>query len=156
MCKFTGISSHHKLRNFSFQIKVTVSGFLFLPLPHITLMMQLLKLPDNLWNILHTDISNGIPCTFIFIWPYNGLETQKCNQPLSWSSQIIFWLWRCDFHLVQTTKFQRDVQGDILFTILIYLCFLTLRRSQFFMFTGVKSPSVKFSSQNVFQVEQPW
>ena len=71
---------------------------------------------DNLWNILHTDISNDIPFLVMFLWPYNGRETQRDNQPLSWSSKIIFWLWRYYFHLVQTKKFQRDVQGDVLLT----------------------------------------
>ena len=31
----------------------------------------------------------------------------------------------------------------------------TLQQPQFFMFTGVNSPSVNFSSQNVFEVDQP-
>ena len=39
---------------------------------------------------------------------------------------------------------------------LIYLCFLTLRQLNFFTLTGVNSPSVKFTSQDIFQVEQPW
>ena len=40
------------------------------------------------------------------------------NQPLSWSSQIIFLLWRCDSHLVQTAKLQQYVQNDVIITTL--------------------------------------
>ena len=53
---------------------------------------------------------------FLFMWTCFGLDTQRINEPLSWSSLIISWLWRYDFHLVQTVKFQRDVQCDILVT----------------------------------------
>ena len=95
---------------------------MFGPLPHITVIRKLFKLLDNLWNILHNGISNGTTCIFTTLWTYNGLETQRDNQPLSLYSQIIFWIWRCDFHLVQTTKFQRDVQGDVFLAIFdIYL-----------------------------------
>ena len=55
---------------------------------------------------------------FFALWPYNGLEIQRGNQPFLWYFEIIFWLWRFGFHLVHTTKFQQDVQGDILLTIL--------------------------------------
>ena len=32
---------------------------------------------------LLTDISDGIPCLFVFLWTFFGLETQRGNQPLS-------------------------------------------------------------------------
>ena len=89
---------------------------MFGTLLHIILISQLLKLFDNIWKILHTDISNGIPFIFLFFWPYNGLDIQRGNKPLYLSLQVIFWLWRCDFHIVQNTKFQQDVQGDVLLT----------------------------------------
>ena len=113
-----GIRYHHTLIRMPFWIKLTFGGFMFGPLPHITLIKQIFKLLDNLWKILHTDISNCIPFLFLFLWPCNGLDTQRGIQPLSWYSLIIFWLWRCDFHLFHATKFQRDVQGDVLITIL--------------------------------------
>ena len=91
---------------------------MFGPLPHMNLKGQLLKLLDNLLNILHTEISNDIPCHFVFLWTSNGLETQIVDQPLSWYSQIIFWFWRCDFHPIRTNKFQRDVQGNVLIAVL--------------------------------------
>ena len=90
----------------------------FGPFLHITLIRQLLKLLNNLGNILQADISNGMPCLFLFLWPSNGIETHRGNQPLYWAPQISFWFWRCDFNLVQTSKIQRNVQGDLILTIL--------------------------------------
>ena len=91
---------------------------MFGPLLHITLIMQLFKIFDNIWKIIHTDISNGTPCLFVFLWPHIGLDTQRGNQQLSWSSQIIFCIWICDYRLSQTTKFQLYEQGDAFLTIL--------------------------------------
>ena len=145
------IESHHTIRNMFCWIKVTSSGFLFGPLPHITLIRQLLRFLNNLLDILHTDISNGIPCLFVILRPSNNLETQRGHQPLSWYSPMIFWFWIFYFYPLQSTKIQRDVQGDVILTVLDIPVFLTLRLPYFFMFTGVN-----FSSQNVFQVEQPW
>ena len=90
----------------------------FGPLTHRTLMRQILKLLNNIRNILKSNISNAKLCLLKFLWPSNGLETQRGNQPLDWYSKIIFWFWRYYFHLVKTTKFQRDVQGDVLLTII--------------------------------------
>ena len=77
-----------------------------------------LKLFDNLWKVLLNDISDGIPYSFVFWWPYFSLEIHNGYQPLSWSFQFSFWLWRCGFHLVQTVKLPWDVQVDDLVTIL--------------------------------------
>ena len=91
---------------------------MFGPPPLITFLGKIFKLPDNLWKVLRTDISNGIPCLFLFLWNGFGLDTQRVNQLLSWSYLIIFGLWRCDSHLVHTEKLQLDVQGGVLITIL--------------------------------------
>ena len=91
---------------------------MFWTFPHITLIIQPFELIDNLWKILHTDISNGIPWIFLFLWRSNGIDIQTGNQPLSLYHQKSFWLWRRDFYLVQTTKFQRDAQVDVLLAIL--------------------------------------
>ena len=128
---------------------------MFGPLLHITLIMQP-KFLYNIWKIFHNDISNVIYCLFGFLWPSNGIETQIGNQPLSWSSQITFWLWRCDIHLVHNTKFQRDFQGDVLLAILGLPVFSNIKTTNFLMFICVNSPGVNFSSQSVFQLEQPW
>ena len=105
---------------------------MFGPIPQITLIMQNLKLLNDLRNILQADISNGIPCIFVFIWPSNGLETQRGNQPLYWSSQIIFWFWRLYFNLVQANKIWRDVQGDVLLNILDIHVFLNIDTTTIF------------------------
>ena len=86
--------------NLYFWIKVTVSRLMFVTTPHITLIRQLLRFLNNIINILQTDISNVIPCIFLFPWPSNGLDTQRGNKTLSWYPQTIFWFWRCDFHFV--------------------------------------------------------
>ena len=112
------IEYHHTLSKMYWYIKVTVSRYMFLPLCHITLIRQLPRLLNNLRNILQTEISAGISWLFVFLWPFNGLETQRGNQPLSWSSLKILCFWWCDFYLVHNTKIQRDFQGDVLLTIL--------------------------------------
>ena len=99
-------------------MNVNVSRFMFGTLLHITLIRQIFELLDNIWKILHTDISNGITWLFLFLWPCMGFDTQRGNKPLSWYSQIIFWIWRCDSHLVHTNKLQQYVQGDVLLTII--------------------------------------
>ena len=105
-------------------MKVTQSGFMFGCLFQMRYLNKIFKLFDFVGKVLHTDISDGIPCLFVFLRPCFGLETQGGNQPLSWSLQFYFWIWRCGFHLVQIIKFLWDfqnlvhVQGDTLITIL--------------------------------------
>ena len=94
--------------------------------------MEIFKILDNLWKTLHTDISNGVPWLLVFIWPYNGLETHRGNQTLYWSSQIIFWLWRCDFNIFHTTKFKQYVQGEVLLTVLILTVFPNIATTKSF------------------------
>ena len=50
---------------------------------HIRYLDNFLKLFDNLQNVLHADISDGIPCLFVFLRPHFGLESQIGYQPLS-------------------------------------------------------------------------
>ena len=154
--RIEGTSSHNTLTKLSYWIKVTVTGFMFVPLPQINFIRQLLKLFDNIWKILHTYIINFIPFPLISLWPYNGLATRRGNQPLSWSTQIIFRIWRCDFIFVHTTKFQQDVQGDVNLTILDLPVLPNISKNTLFHVHRCASPSVNFSSHDVFQVEQPW
>ena len=81
------IDYHHTLSMLYFWIKVTVSSYMFGPITHITLISQLLKLLNNLRNILQTDISNGIPCLFPCLWPSKELDNRRVNQTLYSSSQ---------------------------------------------------------------------
>ena len=157
-----GISSHHKFLKLSCKVKVAVGGLMFGPPPLINFIRKFIKLPDNLLKVLHTDISDGITLLFVFLWNCFGLDTQRCNQPLYWYSQIIFWLWICDSHLVQTAKLQRYVQNDVIITTLDISVFPNISTTTIFILTAVNSPRVKFFSpinfypQNVFQVGQPW
>ena len=77
--------------------------------------------------------------------PYPDLS----NFPLD-SEDVIFILSRL-------TNFDEMSKVAYLSLPLISLCFLTLRRPQFFMFTVINKLSVpvNFSSQNVFRLEQP-
>ena len=104
--------------NLSCEVDMTVSRNVLAPLPCITLIKQILKFLNNLRNILNTDFSNDKTCLFNMFWPSNGIETQRGNQPLTWSSQIIFWFSRCDFHIVQINKLQRYFEDDVLITVL--------------------------------------
>ena len=119
---------------------------------------QIFKLFDNIGKVLHADISDGTPCLFVFFWPCFGLESQSNYQPLSWSSQFPFWLWRCGFHLVQTVKLLWDIQGDTLVTTLDLLVFPNFSTTTIFHVHRLKKTCLpmNFSSQNVFWVEQPW
>ena len=85
---------------------------------------KIFKLDDFVVKVLHTDISGGIPCLFIFCRTCFGLEIQSGYQPISWSFLFYFWLLRCGFHLVQIVKFLWyfqnlvRVQSDTVITIL--------------------------------------
>ena len=144
------IESHRTLSKLYFQIKSTVSGFVFGPLQHIILIRHLLKFLNNLRNFLQTVISNGIPCHFILLWPSNGLETHRGNHSLFWSSQYPFSYEDVIFILFILPKLTEMSKGVYFSPFLISLYFLTLRQPQLFMFIGVI-----FFSHNIFQVEQP-
>ena len=115
-------------------MKVATSRLMFGPLLLIRWFPNFLKLFDNLLKVLLADISDGIPCLFKFLQPCFGLEIQSGNQPLSWSFQFSFWLWRCGFHLVQTVKLLWYFQGDVLFTALDLLVFPIFATNIFFHF----------------------
>ena len=111
-----GIVSHHKHHKISCQVKLTVGGLIFWNPSLLNFIRQFLKLPYILWKVLNIDISYVISCPFVFLWTCFGPETHRGNQSSSWFSQNIFCLWSCDFHLVKTSKLQRNVQGDVLVT----------------------------------------
>ena len=78
--KIEGISFHNTLIKLSFWIKLTVSGFMFGPLPYITIIRQNFLLVDNILWILHTGITNVIPCIF-FIDLALVLRTREVINP---------------------------------------------------------------------------
>ena len=49
----------------------------------ISYLDNFLKIFDNLQKVLLANISDGIPCLFVFLLPYFGLEIQSGYQPLS-------------------------------------------------------------------------
>ena len=91
------IDSHHTLSKISCQIKLSVGRFMFGPLTHITLIIRLLKFLDNLWNILQTDISNGIPWIFVLLWSSIGLGTHIVNQSL-YILVLEMWFSSCPYY----------------------------------------------------------
>ena len=109
---------------------------MFGPYTIINFIRQFIKIPDNIWKILHTDISDGIPLLFVFLWTCFGLDTRRCNQPLYWSYQIIFLLWICDSHIVQTAKLQRYVQNDVVITTLDLFVFTNISTTTIFHFNS--------------------
>ena len=111
---------------------VSGSWLMFGYLLHIRYPENFLKLFDNIRKVLNDDISDGIPCLFVSLRPYFGLQSQSGYEPLSWSLQFSFWLWRCGFHIVQTVKLCWDIQGDDLVTTLDLLVFPKLETTTTF------------------------
>ena len=105
---------------------------------HIRYLANFLKLFDNLQKVLLPDISDGIPWLFVFFRPYLVLKSQRGYQPLCWSPQFYFWLWRCGFHLVQTVKLCWDIQGDTLVTTPDLLMFPNFATTTIFHFHRLK------------------
>ena len=104
---------------------------MFGPIPHITLIRQF----SNFLIIFERYFILTLVMAYLAfspLWPFNVIQMHKGNQPLSWSSQIIFWLQRYDFYLVHTAKFQRDVQCDILTTILNIPMFTNIKTTTIF------------------------
>ena len=99
----------------------------------------------NVSNLIQLHV---LKISIIKLW---ALDSKIRNQPFFWYSKISFWFWRCDFILSRISKL-KDMYKVMQFPpFLISLCFLTLRRPKFFIFTVVN-----FSSQNVFWMYQPW
>ena len=71
-------------------MKVARSFLIFGDPFHIRYFANFLKLFDNLRKVLLTDISDGIPCLFVFLLPYFGLEIQSCCQPPNLATTTIF------------------------------------------------------------------
>ena len=98
------------------------------PPPVITLIRKKYQTP---WKYLKYSPYWYFQChtlPFFPLLPCFGLDTQRDNQPLYLYSQIIFWLWRYNYHLVKTAKLQRYVQCDVIMTttiFIVYRCELT-------------------------------
>ena len=71
-------------------MKVAVKRLMFGPLLIIRQFPNFIKLFDNLRKVLLTDIYNGIPCLFVLLHPYFGVEIQSGNQPFPDLSNFTF------------------------------------------------------------------
>ena len=123
---------------------------MFGTIPHITLISQILKLLNNLRNIFMTGFSNGKPFLYDF---FNLLMVLGPREAINPSTDLNKQsLGSEDFILILSIlpNFKEISKAMYCLLFLTSLCFLTLLRPQFFMFT-----SMKFPSQNIFQVEQP-
>ena len=129
---------------------------MFGPPPLITFIRQFIKLPDNILNVLHTDISNVKPCLLYFFGIVLDLIHIEVINHFTGIPTLLFGSEYVIIILSRLQKFNNMSKVTYLSLLLISLCLLTLRRPQFFMFTAESSPSVnfsspvKFSSWNVF------
>ena len=107
-----------------------ISPYHFIPIMNIFLFITyiswILKLLDQLTEILISNISNGNPCPFV--WNF-GPDIHRSSQPLTLSSQIITWFWRVEFPLFQTINIQINAQGDLLLLVLNFPVFPNIAHS---------------------------
>ena len=130
---------------------------------HIRYLDNFFKLFDFVGTFLHVDISDGIPCLFVFFNLDLVLRARAVTNPFPDlfnynfdSGDVVSILFRLS-NFSEIFKISEIFKVTHLSLPLISLCFLTLRRPQFFMFTERKKSClpVNFSSQNYFRVEQP-
>ena len=119
---------------------------------------QNFKLFDNVGKFLHAEIYDCITCLFVFFDPALVLRAKAVTNPFPDLPNLPFDSKDVVSILFRLSNFFEIFKVTHLSLPLIYLCFLTLQRPQFFMFTGWNKSClpVNFSSQNVFLVEQPW
>ena len=134
---------------------------MFGPLPFITFIRWLLKPPNNLLRVLHTDIYDGIYCLFcISLDLFLDLRPRELINPFPDIPKLCFGSEDVITILSRLRNFNELSKVTYFSLPLIFMCFLTFQRPHFFMFTSENSLSVKFYSplnlysQNVFRVEQ--
>ena len=121
-------------------MKVAVSMIIFGPLLLISYFPNFLKLFDNLRKVLLTDISNGIPCSFALLRNLTFvLKARAVTKPFTDLSYFPFDSEDVDFILFILSNVDEMSKVTDLSLPLISLCFLTLRRPQFFMFAYRKN-----------------
>ena len=132
-------------------MKIAPSRLMFGPLIFIRQFLNFLKLLNNLRNLLLTDISDGIPCLFVFFYLSLVLKLREVINPFPVLSNFPFDSEDVIFILSILSNFDEMSKVTYLSLPLIFLCFLTLRRPQIFMYTARNKFSLlmKFSSQNV-------
>ena len=105
---------------------------------HIRYLANFLKLFDNVGKVLHSDISDGIPCLFVFFDPNLVLRYRAVTNPFPDLPNFSFDSDDMIYILFRLSNFSEIFKVTILSLPLIFLCFLTLQRPQFFMFIDRK------------------
>ena len=112
---------------------------MFGPLLLIRKFTNFLKLFDHLRNVLLTDISDDIPCLFVFLRNLTlVLKSRAVTNPFPDLSNFPFDSEDVVSILFRLSNFDDISKVAILSLPLISLCFLTLRRPKCFMFTDRK------------------
>ena len=138
--------SHHTLCNLSCSVQVTMSGPIFGPTTLITFIRQFKKsliIFEGSFILKFSIAYLAFLNFFGFDWaliPREEINTSLDLPKLSFDSQDVI------FILSILPNFNEMFEVMYLWLSLIYLCFLTLRRPQFFMFTTENSPNVNVSS----------
>ena len=133
-----GISSLRTLSKLYLEIKVTVGGFMFGPLLHITLIRKPLKIRYLIMTVVMEYRSFLCELTMLLrlrqvINPFPDLPKQSFG-----SEDVIFMLSRQISKVMYFSPF------------LVSMCVLKLQQTQVSMFKGLKSPCLNSLSQNFF------
>ena len=102
---------------------------------HIRYLANFLKLFDNLRKVLLSDIYDGIPCLFYFCDLTLVLRARAVTSPFPYIPNFPFDSEDVVSILFRLSNYTETFKVTILSLPLISLCFLTLQRPQFFMFT---------------------
>ena len=102
---------------------------------HIRYLANFLNLFDNFRKVFLADFSDGIPCLFYFCDIPLVLKPKAVTNPFPDFPSFPFDSEDMVSILFRLSNFAETFKVTILSLPLIYLCFLTVRRPQFFMFT---------------------
>ena len=102
---------------------------------HIRYLDNFYILFDNVGKVLHADISDGIPCLFVFFELAMLLRARAVTNHFHDLSNYPFDSEDVVSIFFRLSNFSDTFKLTHLSLPLIYLCFLTLRQPQFFMFT---------------------
>ena len=121
------IISHHTFRKLPCYTKVAVSRLLFGASSSHKVVFQFFKLLDNLRKVLHTGISDGIPCLLVFLDLTLVLKPREVTNPFPDVYNFPFDSEDAVFILFRLSNFDDMYKVTYLSLPLIYLCFITLR-----------------------------
>ena len=102
---------------------------------HIRYLDNFFKNVDNVGKVLHANISDGVPCLFVFFDLALVLRARAVTNPFPDLPDFTFDSEDVVSILLRLSNFFEIFKVTHLSLPLISLCFVTLRRPQFFMFT---------------------